>query len=228
MNKPVRHRNAEAMLTELLFRVSPRMDARAIARRMAERCGSLAPCLEAHPSELRHRDGLNENTALLLAMLPQLARYEMTERATAPGCDLTRYAGCAQLLQARCIGLHHERMQLLCLDECGALRFFGPVTDGTLDETPFYPRSILERALCCAARYLVLCHNHPSGTAYASYADVQATRSLLQAFEGLGLILLDHIIVADGRTVSMRLDSLGEAEFLRQAPEDELLIRWFR
>lgn len=221
-----RHRNAERLLADLIFAVSPRIDGRAIARRMANRSMCIAPCLESHPIELRHRDGLNENTAQLMAMLPQLARYEATEQAESG--DMTRFSGCASYFEARCVGLQHERLQIICLSESGAALFRGPITDGTLDETPLYPRLIVERAFHCHARYVVMCHNHPSGTAFASYADVVSTRSLLRAYTSLGLILLDHIIVADGRGHSMRKDALDEADFIAQAPGDAILNRWFR
>ncbi len=225
MSRSLRQKRAEQLLSALIFTVSPRLDGRAVAKRMADRSHSIAGCLESHESELRQRDGLNEVTAQLMALLPQLARYEATELAASG--DMTRFSGCARYFEARCVGLSYERLQVVCLDAAGGLAFRGMITDGTLDETPLYPRLIVECALRCRARYLVMCHNHPSGALSASLADVSATRALLRAYQSLGLILLDHIIVADGRAASMRKDDLSEADFLVQAPGDAVLKGWF-
>jgi len=74
---------------------------------------------------------------------------------------------------------------------------------GTLTQTSVYPRQIVAAALrhnCAAA---VAAHNHPSGIPEPSSADIQLTKVLRDALALVEVRLLDHIVVAAGRTVSL-------------------------
>lgn len=55
---------------------------------------------------------------------------------------------------------------------------------------------------------MFLAHNHPSGVALPSQADVQATVQVRDALKRLDIRLIDHIIVADGDYVSMASSGL--------------------
>ena len=54
------------------------------------------------------------------------------------------------------------------------------------------------------ASAVVLAHNHPSGLASPSDDDISTTRYLFQVLRGLGIVLYDHVILADDDMVSMR------------------------
>jgi DNA repair protein RadC len=53
------------------------------------------------------------------------------------------------------------------------------------------------------ASNVIVAHNHPSGSAEASAADVQLTACLKEALARVDIRLLDHLIVADGPVVSL-------------------------
>ena len=57
--------------------------------------------------------------------------------------------------------------------------------------------------LACAA-VIIACHNHPSGDPTPSPHDLELTRRLAASGVLIGIHLLDHIIVGDGRYVSFR------------------------
>ena len=76
-----------------------------------------------------------------------------------------------------------------------------------MDETPVYPRSVVECALRHHAHSAILVHNHPSGSLEPSQGDIRVTAQLGQALSMVGVELLDHIIVAGEAYASMR--SLG-------------------
>ena len=65
--------------------------------------------------------------------------------------------------------------------------------------------------------YVVLCHNHPGGVALPSEDDICTTRYLQQLMEGVGIIVLDHVIVAGNQTYSMAQHSelLHPSEIMR-------------
>lgn len=69
-------------------------------------------------------------------------------------------------------------------------------------------RSLFRRALELNATGLILAHNHPSGSAAPSQADITATTRLERVAAAIDIRLIDHLVVGDGRMVSMRLAGL--------------------
>jgi DNA repair protein RadC len=73
---------------------------------------------------------------------------------------------------------------------------------GTLTQTSVYPREVVKAALRHNAAAVIFAHNHPSGVAEPSHADEILTRSLKSALALVDVQVLDHFIVAEGRTMS--------------------------
>jgi DNA repair protein RadC len=69
---------------------------------------------------------------------------------------------------------------------------------GTIDGAAVYPRDVAKAALKHNAAAIIFAHNHPSGFAEASRADVRITKKLVDAMGLLDIRVLDHIIVARG------------------------------
>ena len=78
------------------------------------------------------------------------------------------------------------------------------ISEGGPNETNIGPRQIATAALSYNASAVVLAHNHPSGLASPSDDDISTTRYLFQVLRGLGIVLYDHVILADDDMVSMR------------------------
>ena len=75
---------------------------------------------------------------------------------------------------------------------------------GTIDHTPAYPREICRRAIELDASSLILCHNHPSGDPTPSRADIDMTARIAAAAATLDISVLDHIIVAGAKALSLK------------------------
>ena len=69
--------------------------------------------------------------------------------------------------------------------------------------TSVYPREVVLRALHHQASAVVLAHNHPSGSVQPSRADEMLTQTLKSALALVDVRVVDHIIVAQGQTLSM-------------------------
>jgi len=82
------------------------------------------------------------------------------------------------------------------------------LSQGQADMTVLSLRQAVENALLSGASGVFLAHNHPSGVALPSQADVQATVQVRDALKRLDIRLIDHIIVADGDYVSMASSGL--------------------
>lgn len=68
---------------------------------------------------------------------------------------------------------------------------------GTVDETPVYPREIVESALSCHATALILAHNHPSGRLQPSPEDLRVTQKIVKACSLVDIRVMDHVIVGE-------------------------------
>ena len=69
------------------------------------------------------------------------------------------------------------------------------VATGLLDTILCHPREVFRGAICANASAIVLMHNHPSGDATPSEADIKVTRDLIRAGQLLKIEVLDHIVM---------------------------------
>jgi len=77
------------------------------------------------------------------------------------------------------------------------------ISIGSLTSNIVHPREVFKPALEYSAVALILAHNHPSGIAKPSQADIDITNQLIEAGKILGITLLDHLIVTKKRFVSV-------------------------
>ena len=78
------------------------------------------------------------------------------------------------------------------------------VSIGTMDSVLLHPREVFRTAITASASALVLMHNHPSGEAQPSEADIRVTRDLIRAGQVLKLEVIDHVIVGNPSHCSLR------------------------
>jgi len=88
-----------------------------------------------------------------------------------------------------------EMFYVLYLD--GQMRVLsqGPVFMGTVSGAYVHPRVVVQQALACNASGCVVAHNHPSGLAEPSQADVRTTQQLRDALALVDIRLIDHFVV---------------------------------
>jgi DNA repair protein RadC len=79
---------------------------------------------------------------------------------------------------------------------------------GSIDRTHVHAREVLKRGLELNAAALIVCHNHRSGNAEPSQADIGLTRLLFDLLEKGGIRLLDHVVVSTNTWVSLQLRGL--------------------
>jgi len=98
--------------------------------------------------------------------------------------------------------LKHEEFHVLLLNTQNQVIRDLQVTRGTLDASLVHPREVFRSAVTEAAASVILVHNHPSGDPTPSPEDRAVTRELRSAGETLGIEVLDHVVVGEGRYVS--------------------------
>jgi DNA repair protein RadC len=95
-----------------------------------------------------------------------------------------------------------EQFFLLLLDS--RRRFPGEVavSQGTMERALVHPRDVFSAAVRERAGAVVIVHNHPSGDPTPSPEDINVTKRLLEAGAVIGVPLLDHVILGEGRYTS--------------------------
>jgi DNA repair protein RadC len=105
--------------------------------------------------------------------------------------------------QGRLPQCEREQFFVLLLDGRNRLMAELRVSEGTLTAALVHPREVFAPAIRLAAAALVLVHNHPSGDPSPSAEDTALTDRLRRAGELLGIRVLDHVVVGQGRFVSL-------------------------
>lgn len=177
-------------------------DALAMSRRLLIEFGGLDGLLGASTERLLSCVGLGSARVALLKALQELRIHhsETTlQRATACN-DVTSVS---RFLQRR-MG-HHEREVFACLflDSRHCLIRFEELFFGSVNRAHVHSREVLKRGIELNAAAVILAHNHPSGVAEPSSADLHLTRELIDLLARVDIIVLDHVIIARSGSVSM-------------------------
>ncbi len=97
-----------------------------------------------------------------------------------------------------------ECLAVLLLNARLRIKGHNLVSIGTLDTVLASPREVFRVAVITAAASIIVMHNHPSGDSCPTDNDIRVTRRLLKAGDFLEIKLLDHIVVGQGNTSSLR------------------------
>jgi len=189
------------VLELLLFYCIPMKDTNELAHKMLEKYGSLAGLFEADPRDIAEKCGVSENTAILVSLIPSLARrYKQRKWGEKPDLGSSSQAG--KYVTNLFIGRTYECFYVICLDAQNRAICAELAHEGTINETPVYPRIIVEIALRHQANSLILAHNHPGGSLQPSGADIEVTNRIKAAVEPINIKVVDHIIVAGDKYFS--------------------------
>lgn len=98
----------------------------------------------------------------------------------------------------------HESLLVILVDGCNKVIGAHVAATGGLHGVSSCLRDIFRAAVAANASAIVLAHNHPSGDPTPSTEDAEYTRKAIQAGKLLGFPVLDHVVIGDGASWSMR------------------------
>lgn len=195
-------------LVELLAAVVGGPQQVEIAYALLDRFGDVAGLGRASVHELQQVPGLGPAGAARLK-----AALELGQRLSPPGEDRPRVgspADAAHLLMPRMRLLEQEELWVVILDVRNRVLGVEMVYRGNLSRVVARPCEVFRSAIRAGtAAAIIVAHNHPSGDGSPSPEDVAVTKTLVQSGELLGLEVLDHLILAGDRFVSLRERGLG-------------------
>jgi DNA repair protein RadC len=190
------------ILELMLYYAIPRKDTNPIAHNLIDSFGSISAVFDAPIDKLKEQ-GISENCAIYLKLIPQICRTYMEDKHNNSD-KIIDIDNIGENLKYKFIGRDYEAVSLLLLDSKHKEVFCGIVSKGSVSACEIYVRKVIELAVQYNAKFAVLAHNHPSGVALPSNADILTTKKVYNALRLIDVVLIDHIIVADNDYVSLK------------------------
>lgn len=201
VNKGIEVFEQHEILEMLLFYAIPRKNTNDIAHRLLEACGSLSAVFDA-PIDILMQQGLSYNAAVLLHMIPDLSRAYQSDKFDNEEKIITD-ENIGKKMVHLFAGKNEECVYAFFLDAKGKEKYSGIISKGDASSAPLFSKDIVSIAARCKAVTVIIAHNHPSGVAFPSRADLEATADIADALDTIGIHLADHIIVADRDYISL-------------------------
>jgi DNA repair protein RadC len=196
------HALTDAQLLAILLRVGRhRSSAVQVGMDILHRLGGVAGLARCGIDELCAVSGVGEAKAAQLK-----AALELGKRALASplskGTKITSSRDLFDHYHPVLRDLRHEIFKVVLLDAKHAILRDTTVSEGSLTLSIVHPREVFTMAVKESAAAVIFLHNHPSGDPTPSQEDKVLTARLVSAGEVLGIRVLDHLVVGDGRYVS--------------------------
>ena len=147
----------------------------------------------------------NQNHNATSSVCVPLYRLQMVKEPHSPlygAPKMSDSADVSRLLHAHFEGRPHEEFLVVFLDAKNSPVGYQVVSVGSLTLSIVHPREAFKAAVCMSAAAVIFSHNHPSGDPTPSQEDRALTKRLVSAGELLGIRVLDHIVMGEGRHVS--------------------------
>jgi len=176
-----------------------------LAREILMRFSTLKDIEDASPAEFSDIKGMGN------AKIAQLkAAFELGRRLLQSGAEdnilspsLKNSRQVYEYYRPRFYGLKKERFLCAMLDNKNRVFKETIVSDGTLTSSLVHPREVFRYAIKEAAASVLFIHNHPSGDPHPSRDDISITKRLIETGKLVGINVLDHIVISDGRYMSL-------------------------
>lgn len=185
------------LLELVLSIVIPRRDVKPLAKELIKIFGSYADVISAPIEDLIEVNGIKENTATFLKIIRESSirlSWQKLQNSDMPVIScwdvLVDYCRSAMSYQ------NVEEFRIIFLDS--KARVIGEEIQqrGTINQVAIHPREVIKSAVKRGAASIVLVHNHPTGIVTPSKADIDVTKMIYEASVGVGINLVDHIIVS--------------------------------
>lgn len=173
-----------------------------LAKELLDDFGDLRTLLGADHKQFCKGKGLGDAKYVQLKACVEMSRRYLRE-CLERGNPLTNPDDTRNFLMSELSGREYEVFACLFLDNKHRVIKFEELFYGTIDGASVYPREVVKHTLQWNAAALILAHNHPSGVAEPSEADISITQRLKEALNLIDVRVLDHFVIGDGYCVSL-------------------------
>ncbi|PWH15472.1 MAG: hypothetical protein DDG60_05725 [Anaerolineae bacterium] len=200
---------SNAELIAILLRVGvPGENAVQVGQRLLKTFGGIAGLHRAPFVDLTNQHGIGEAKAAQLKAAIELGRRLMLE-SPEERPSIHSPADAAALVMYEMSALEQEHLRVMLLDRRNRVIDLVDLYRGSVNSAQVRIGEVFREAIRKNASGLIVIHNHPSGDPTPSPDDVTLTRALVQAGKMLDIEIFDHLVIGQGRWVSLRERGLG-------------------
>lgn len=196
-------------LLAILLRVGvPGESAVQVGQRLMMKYKTLANLQRAPFEELCEQRGIGEAKACQIAAAIELGR-RLKDESPENRRTINSPAEAADIVSYEMSALEQEHLRIILLDSRNGVLDIAEVYKGSINSSQVHVGELFKHAIRRNAPAMIVVHNHPSGDPTPSPDDVMVTRAILQAGKILDVDVLDHIVIGQGRWVSLKERGLG-------------------
>lgn len=164
---------------------------------------SIKQLSQANVSKLTEIHGIGAAKAAQIAAVFELAR-KLESFTDEPKRKIRSPADVYSILYPKMREQKRERLVALLLDTKNQVLREEVISIGSLNANIVHPREVFKAALMESCASVILSHNHPSGDPTPSREDIAVTEKLVEGGKLLGIDVLDHVVIGEGRYVSLK------------------------
>lgn len=186
----------------LLFFILTRKDTNAIAHDLIGQFGSVRGALSAPIDRLKQVKDIGDNGAVMLKLFAAISEHVSREQfVNVDARDREAFKS-----YVRTLFLHDsvENFMVICVTADMHVGMVARISTGTSGSTPVNLRELARTVLNGGSENIILAHNHPDSTCRPSSEDLTLTRRIMQYLAPFDIHVLDHYIVGNDGTMSMR------------------------
>lgn len=199
---------SDAELLAILLRTGTRrLNVIETSRALLTHFGGLHSLIRREWGELRVIPGIARVKAITLEAAFELAR-RIQVAELGDEIQITSPEDAVSFFGPKLRHLNKEVFIVAFLNNKKILSGFHQISSGGSNATIVEPAEVIRQAIINQANSILLFHNHPSGNARASQADIQLTKRISESGKLLGIPVDDHIIIAGYEFVSLRAERL--------------------
>ena len=152
--------------------------------------------------------GVGPSKAVTLAAAFELARRWFSDDGTSRPRKMASPDEVFKMMYPKLRGLETEECWVIYLNNANLCLGKERISTGGVDSTVLDSKVILRRACEKKATGVILVHNHPSGNAMPSVADINRTRAIQKALKACDMSLVDHVVIGSRNFYSFSDETL--------------------
>ena len=170
--------------------------------------GGIAFLHDMSVEELKRTKGIGRVKALQIKAVMELSKRVSASFINNNRVTIKSPVEVSTLLMEEMRHLKKEIFKIILLNTKNHIIKYMDVSVGSLNSSIVHPREVFSEAVKAGCSGVLLVHNHPSGDPEPSREDIETTQRLVNAGNILGIKVLDHVVIGDGKYISFKEQGL--------------------